>query len=75
MYRRGDGMSDERFIELETRLAHQDQALFELNEVVTRQQQAIDRLERLCAALAQRLENMGEALSAGAPADERPPHY
>ena len=28
-------MSEERFIDLETRLAHQDQLLHELNDVVT----------------------------------------
>jgi uncharacterized coiled-coil protein SlyX len=31
-------MSEERFIDLETRLAHQDQLMHELNDVVTAQQ-------------------------------------
>ena len=30
-------MSEERFVDLETRIAHQDQLLHELNEVVTGQ--------------------------------------
>ena len=68
-------MSEERFIDLETRLAHQDQGLFELNEIVLQQQQQISRLERLCASLMERLAVLGDAVSeAGAP-DEPPPHY
>ena len=41
-------MSEERFIDLETRLAHQDQLLHELDEVVTAQQARIMQLEQLC---------------------------
>ena len=68
-------MSEERFIELESRLAHQDQALHELNEVVTDQQAKIMRLEELCKSLIDRVRSLGEGLPAGDPADERPPHY
>jgi SlyX protein len=68
-------MSEDRFIDLESRLAHQDQALLELNDVVTRQQLVLTRLERLCATLAERLEALGEAIADGRVSDERPPHY
>lgn len=68
-------MSEERFIELETRLAHQDQMLTELNEVVTDQQAQLTRLEELCRSLITRVRSLGEALPAGDPSDERPPHY
>ena len=68
-------MSEERFIDIETRLAHQDQGLLELNEAMLRQEQAITRLERLCVALAERLAEQGGAVGdTGAP-DEPPPHY
>ncbi len=44
-------MSEERFIDLESRLAHQDQLLNELNEVVTGQQAKIMQLDELCHSL------------------------
>jgi SlyX protein len=68
-------MSEERFIELESRLAHQDQMLHELNEVVTDQQAKLMRLEELCRTLIDRVRTLGEGPPAGGPADERPPHY
>ncbi|MEJ2298491.1 MAG: SlyX family protein [Woeseiaceae bacterium] len=37
-------MSEERFMELEFRLAHQDQMLNELNDVVTSQQARLIKL-------------------------------
>ncbi len=37
-------MSEERFIDLESRVAHQDQLLIDLNDVVTEQQAKIMRL-------------------------------
>ncbi len=68
-------MSEDRFIDLETRLAHQDQLLNELNDVVTGQQAKIMQLEELCKALIQRVRSVGEGMSEGDPGDERPPHY
>jgi len=68
-------MSEERFIDLESRLAHQDQLLNELNDVVTEQQQRIMQLEELCKALIQRVRAGGDGMTEGGPVDERPPHY
>ena len=68
-------MSEERFVDLETRLAHQDQLLNELNDVVTAQQAKIMQLEELCKALIQRVRAAGDGMSEGDPDDERPPHY
>ncbi|MDH4056030.1 MAG: SlyX family protein [Gammaproteobacteria bacterium] len=68
-------MNEDRFIDLETRLAYQDQLLSELNDVVTAQQAKIMQLEELCKALIQRVRSAGEGLPEGDPADERPPHY
>lgn len=68
-------MSDERLIEIETKLAHQEQLLIDLNDVVTEQQATIMRLDELCKALTGRVRAMGEAVSTGDPGDERPPHY
>ena len=68
-------MSEERFIELESRLAHQDQMLHELNDVVTDQQAKLMQLEELCRTLIDRVRSLGEGMPAGDAADERPPHY
>jgi SlyX protein len=68
-------MSEERFIDLEIRLAHQDQGLHELNEVVLQQQQQIARLERLCASLAERLTGLSDAVAEDGASDPPPPHY
>lgn len=68
-------VTEERVIDIETRLAHQDQALLELNDAVTRQQALLTRLERLCTALAERVASVDEALRDGGAPDERPPHY
>ena len=68
-------MSEERFVDLETRLAHQDQLLHELNNVVTEQQAKLMQLDELCRALIDRVRSMGEGVSSGSPDDERPPHY
>lgn len=68
-------MSEERFIDLESRLAHQDQLLIELNDVVTEQQARIMQLDELCRSLLERIRSMGDAMPADDAGDERPPHY
>lgn len=68
-------MSEERFIDLETRLAHQDQLLNQLNDVVTEQQAKIMQLEALCKSLIQRVQSVSDGPSSQDAADERPPHY
>ena len=68
-------MSEDRFIDLETRLAHQDKLLNDLNDVVTDQQAKIMQLEELCKALIDRVRAVAENGPGDAPGDERPPHY
>lgn len=68
-------MSEERFIDLESRLAHQDQLLHELNDVVTGQQAKIMQLEELCRSLIDRVRSIGDGASERDQGDERPPHY
>lgn len=69
-------MSEARLIELETRLAYQDETLRVLNEVVVRQQLQIDRLEATCRQLLERLKRLPQAEGrANSAAEEVPPHY
>jgi SlyX protein len=65
-------MSDERLVELETKLAFQDRAIARLEEAVREQQKQIDKLRALC----ERLKARSEASSADDSRDEPPPpHY
>ena len=68
-------MTEQRFVDLETKLAHQEHLLLELNEVITKQQENIMRLEKLCESIVQRVRSLGEALPADANVAEKPPHY
>ncbi len=68
-------MSEERMIDLESRLAHQDKLLSDLNDVVTEQQARMMQLEELVRNLIDRVRSIGDGAPAGDPADERPPHY
>ncbi|MGI9238093.1 MAG: SlyX family protein [Woeseiaceae bacterium] len=68
-------MSEKRFIDLESKLAHQDQLLNELNDVVTSQQAKIMQLDTLCQSLIERIRSMGDMTPGGGTGDEKPPHY
>ena len=68
-------MTEQRFVDIETKLAHQEHLLLELNDVITKQQENIMRLEKLCASIIERVRSLGEALPAEAGGDEKPPHY
>jgi SlyX protein len=63
---------DNRFIDIEIKLAHQEHLVESLNERIYEQQQQIDKLENLIAAMAERIRTRD---SAQAPINERPPHY
>lgn len=67
-------MNEERLIELETRIAFQEQGIQELSDVIFRQQQQIDQLDQLCKLLLHKMQDV-ETASPGKPADEKPPHY
>ena len=67
-------MSEERLVDIEIKLAHQEQLLEDLDNVVTEQQAKIMQLEGLCNRLIDRVQSFGES-SVDAPQDERPPHY
>lgn len=68
-------MIEEQIIELQTKLAYQENAIQSLNDVIYRQQQQISNLENLSAALLQRINVVAETRTAELPEDETPPHY
>ena len=68
-------MSEERLVDIESKLAHQDQLLLDLDDVITAQQAKLIQLEQLCQTLLERVRAISDAMPGDAQADERPPHY
>lgn len=68
-------MNEQRLIEIETKLAHQEHLLSSLDDALTRQQAQLTRLEELCRSLLQRIRSLPELAPEGSAGDERPPHY
>lgn len=70
-------MDEERLIDLETRLAFQEDALQALSDALAAQQQQIDQLMQTCRWLAERSRPAGEGEGAAAASQsvEPPPHY
>ncbi len=67
-------MSESRLMELESRLAFQDDVIEKLNEAVIRQQQQIERLQAVSKGLSERLTDLADSASDAA-GHEIPPHY
>lgn len=69
-------MNEERIIELEIKAAYQEDLLQALNQIVSRQQQQIDRLEGTCRLLNERIQSLStQQTGIAEPAQEIPPHY
>lgn len=76
------GMNEDRFNAIETALAHQDQQIQDLNEVINRQWREIEALKRLLEKAEAKLSSIsnegdphaGLSVSEIA-AMEKPPHY
>ena len=69
-------MSEERLVEIETKIAFQEQTIEDLNDVLFEQQQEIEKLGSICDALVKRVKELSEFTPGiDAPANEKPPHY
>ena len=69
-------MSEERLVEIETKIAFQEKTIKDLNDVVYKQQQEIEKLGSICDALMKRVKEFSEFTPGiDASATERPPHY
>jgi SlyX protein len=66
---------EDRLIDLESKLAHQEYLLDVLNKTVYTQLKKLDELDALCLALAKRLSDVQGRIPEGLSANERPPHY
>jgi len=69
-------IDEERLVDIELKLTHQEDTVDALNKIVYEQQKKIDELEKLLTALARQVKDT--ANSVGEPRtieNERPPHY
>jgi SlyX protein len=69
-------MIEDRLIEIETKIAFQENTIKDLNDVIYEQQKEMDRLGLICEALVKRVKEFSEFIpGTDAPSDEKPPHY
>jgi len=68
-------MSEERLIDIEIKLSHQEDAVEELNKVICQQQKKIDHLEAICEALIRHVKESSDGAVEQRTTNEIPPHY
>lgn len=68
-------MNEERLVNIETKIAFQEDLLEELNKTVYQQQQKLSQLESICATLARHIHSLADAGGDSKAVNERPPHY
>lgn len=67
--------TEDRLVNIELKIAAQEDLVDTLNNMVYQQQKKIDELETLCTALARQLKETRDSMTERGPANERPPHY
>ncbi|MDF3036973.1 MAG: slyX [Paucimonas sp.] len=68
-------LDDDRLIDIEIKIARQEDLVDTLNQMVYQQQTKIDQLEKMVSALAMHLKGMPSGEGDSSQVDERPPHY
>ncbi|HCE40580.1 SlyX family protein [Alloalcanivorax profundimaris] len=68
-------MSENRFLDIETKLAYQEDLVASLNRIVSDQQRKLDEMEAAYRKLIDRVVEQGEELAALRIQDAPPPHY
>ncbi len=67
--------NEDRLVDIEIRIARQEDMIDTLNKTVYEQRKKIDELEALCTALARHIREIRDAANERGPANEKPPHY
>jgi len=67
-------MTDDRLTEIEIKLAHAEQAINEMSDVLYAQQALLEKLDLSLSSLRQRISSI-EGGPEGTSGDEKPPHY
>ena len=65
----------ERITDIEIQLMHHETTIHELNEVVTRQQAMIEKLQADVGLIVQQLRTISPSAASDADDEEAPPHY
>lgn len=68
-------MDDVRLIDIEVKLAHQEMAMAELNQVLIDQQAQLTRLAQRYEVLTEKLHSLSQTEPGVSADDQRPPHY
>ena len=68
-------MQEDRLVDIESKIAFQEDLLQELNKTIYEQQKKIARLEAICNSLIDHVKELSEAATEGGVINERPPHY
>lgn len=68
-------MAEDRLVDIEIKLSHQEDAVEELNKVVCQQQKKIDHLEAICEALIRHVKELSDSAAETRSTNEPPPHY
>ncbi len=69
-------MNEERLVNIEIKIAYQEDLIDSLNKTIYQQQKQIDQLAATCAALKGSLTSLAQSVNENnAVVDERPPHY
>lgn len=67
--------NEDRLVDIEIKIARQEDLVDTLNQTIYRQQKKLEELEALCSALATRIKEMRDVANERGPANEKPPHY
>ena len=68
-------MTEQRLIDLETKISHQEAAIDALQQAVVDQQKAVSILEKILGRLGKTMEGLIENGSERGLTNEPPPHY
>lgn len=68
-------MDEQRIIDLELKISHQEVAIEELQNTVHEQGLAIAKLETTLKKLGERIEDYSSGANQVGPGNEKPPHY
>ena len=68
-------MTENRLVEMETRLTYQDQLVEELNKLVYEQDKRIQKLEETCKQLSRQFTDLAGDAPVAENDESPPPHY
>lgn len=68
-------MDEQRIVEIETKIAHQELLISDLNQVITQQQMTIVELQTGLKNFLKRYQELHGEGGTGTPENQKPPHY